>query len=116
MFGAVGVDPQLLMIAQPYTEVPDSQHDPVAQEHARPGWRATPDLVAASAKLIGGSQSGNTRTCRSREFKEGDDEGEAKRKDEEYRTARKRHVQTNVSRFQLAFGMPVLFAAFGLLR
>ncbi|HTA91529.1 MAG TPA: Gldg family protein [Polyangiaceae bacterium] len=111
MFGAVGGDPQLLMFAQPYTKYLTST---ILSLKNTLDWMAgDSDLVAASAKLIGDPNLTYSSVSKPK-FKEGDDEAEAKRKDEEYRTARKT-VQTNVQWF-LTFGMPVLFAAFGLLR
>jgi gliding motility-associatede transport system auxiliary component len=111
MFGAVGGDPQLLMFAQPYTKYLTST---ILSLKNTLDWMAgDSDLVAASAKLIGDPNLTYSNVSKPK-FKEGDDEAEAKRKDEEYRSARKA-VQTNVQ-WTLAFGMPVLFAAFGLLR
>jgi ABC-type uncharacterized transport system involved in gliding motility auxiliary subunit len=111
MFGAVGGDPQLLMFAQPYTKYLTST---ILSLKNTLDWMAgDSDLVAASAKLIGDPNL-TYSTISKPKFKEGDNEAEAKRKDEEYRSARK-SVQTNVQ-WTLAFGMPVLFAAFGLLR
>ena len=111
MFGAVGGDPQLLMFAQPYTKYLTST---ILSLKNTLDWMAgDSDLVAASAKLIGDPNLTYSNVSKPK-FKEGDDEAEAKRKDEEYRSARK-SVQTNVQ-WTLAFGMPVLFAAFGLLR
>jgi ABC-type uncharacterized transport system involved in gliding motility auxiliary subunit len=111
MFGAVGGDPQLLMFAQPYTKYLTST---ILSLKNTLDWMAgDSDLVAASAKLIGDPNL-TYSTISKPKFKEGDSEAEAKRKDEEYRSARK-SVQTNVQ-WTLAFGMPVLFAAFGLLR
>ena len=47
-------------------------------------------------------------------FKAEDNEDEMKKKDEEYRAARK-NLQTNVQ-WSLILGMPALFGAFGVLR
>src|SRR5450432_2926848 len=111
MFGAVGGDPQLLMFAQPYTKYLTST---ILSLKNTLDWMAgDSDLVAASAKLIGDPNLTYSNVSKPK-LKQGDDEAEAKRKDEEYRSARK-SVQTNVQ-WTLAFGMPVLFAAFGLLR
>jgi len=111
MFGAVGGDPQLLMFAQPYTKYLTST---ILSLKNTLDWMAgDSDLVAASAKLIGDPNLTYSNIAKPK-FKAGDDEAEAKRKDEEYRTARK-SVQTNVQ-WTLTFGVPVLFAAFGLLR
>ncbi len=111
MFGAVGGDQQLLMIAQPYTKYLTST---ILSLKNTLDWMAgDSDLVAASAKLIGDPNLTYSSISKPK-FKEGDDEAEAKRKDEEYRSARK-SVQTRVQ-WTLAFGMPVAFALFGLLR
>jgi ABC-type uncharacterized transport system involved in gliding motility auxiliary subunit len=111
MFGAVGGDPQLLMFAQPYTKYLTST---ILSLKNTLDWMAgDSDLVAASAKLIGDPNLTYSNISKPK-FKAGDDEAEAKRKDEEYRTARK-SMQTNVQ-WTLTFGVPVLFAAFGLLR
>jgi len=111
MFGAVGGDPQLLMFAQPYTKYLTST---ILSFKNTLDWMAgDSDLVAASAKLIGDPALTYSNISKPK-FKAGDDPAEAKKKDEEYRSARK-SVQTNVQ-WTLTFGVPVLFAAFGLLR
>lgn len=111
MFGGVGGDPQLQMFAQPYTKYLTST---ILSLKNTLDWMAgDSDLVAASAKLIGDPNLTYSNISKPK-FKAGDDEAEAKRKDEEYRTARK-SMQTNVQ-WTLTFGVPVLFAAFGLLR
>ncbi|HEY2736629.1 MAG TPA: hypothetical protein VGI70_21665, partial [Polyangiales bacterium] len=111
MFGAVGGDQQLLMIAQPYTKYLTAT---ILSLKNTLDWMAgDSDLIAASAKLIGDPNLTYSSVSKP-SIKEGEDEAEAKRKDEEYRSARK-VVQTKVQ-WTLAFGVPVLFAAFGLLR
>ena len=111
MFGAVGGDPQLLMFAQPYTKYLTST---ILSFKNTLDWMAgDSDLVAASAKLIGDPALTYSNISKPK-FKSGDDPAEAKRKDEEYRGARK-SMQTNVQ-WTLTFGVPLLFAAFGLLR
>lgn len=111
MFGAVGGDQQLLMIAQPYAKYLTST---ILSLKNTLDWMAgDSDLIAASAKLIGDPNLTYSSISKPK-FKEGDDEAEAKRKDEEYRSQRK-SVQTKVQ-WTLAFGMPVAFALFGLLR
>ncbi|MES1175301.1 MAG: Gldg family protein [Myxococcales bacterium] len=111
MFGAVGGDPQLLMFAQPYTKY--LTNTILSLKNTLDWMAGDSDLVAASAKLIGDPNLTYSNISKPK-FKAGDDEAEAKRKDEEYRTARK-SVQSNVQ-WTLTFGVPVLFAAFGLLR
>src|SRR5450755_2241667 len=111
MFGAVGGDPQLLYFAQPYTKYLTST---ILSLKNTLDWMAgDSDLVAASAKLIGDPNLTYANISKPK-FSAGDDEAAAKRKDEEYRSARK-SMQTNVQ-WTLTFGVPVLFAAFGLLR
>ncbi len=112
MFGNVGGDETLMAIAGPY-----------AQKHLTStilsfkntlDWLAGDnDLLAVSAKLI--SDPNLTYSSVSKpKFKEGDDEAEAKRKDEEYRSARK-NLQSKVQ-WALTLGLPVLFGAFGIFR
>ena len=111
MFGAVGGDPQLLMFAQPYTKYLTAT---ILSLKNTLDWMAgDSDLVAASAKLIGDPALTYSSVSKPK-FKAGDDEAEAKKKDEEYRTSRK-SVQTLVQ-FTLTLGVPLLFAALGLLR
>jgi hypothetical protein len=111
MFGAVGGDPQLLMFAQPYTKYLTST---ILSLKNTLDWMAgDSDLVAASAKLIGDPNLTYSNISKPK-FSATEDEAESKRKDEEYRSARK-SMQTNVQ-WTLTFGVPVLFAAFGLLR
>jgi ABC-type uncharacterized transport system involved in gliding motility auxiliary subunit len=111
MFGAVGGDPQLLMFAQPYTKY--LTNTILSLKNTLDWMAGDSDLVAASAKLIGDPNLTYSNITKPK-FKAGDDEAESKRKDEEYRSARK-SMQTNVQ-WTLTFGVPVLFAAFGLLR
>jgi len=100
-----------LMFAQPYTKYLTST---ILSFKNTLDWMAgDSDLVAASAKLIGDPALTYSNISKPK-FKGGDDPAEAKRKDEEYRSARK-SMQTNVQ-WTLTFGVPVLFAAFGLLR
>ena len=111
MFGAVGGDPQLLMFAQPYTKL--LTNTILSLKNTLDWIAGDSDLLAASAKLLGDAPLTYSSVAKPK-FKAGDDEAEAKKKDEEYRTARK-SVQSNVQ-WTLTFGVPVLFAAFGLLR
>ncbi len=102
MFGAVGGDPQLLMFAQPYTKYLTST---ILSFKNTLDWMAgDSDLVAASAKLIGDPALTYSNISKPK-FKAGDDPAEAKRKDEEYRGARK-SMQTNVQ-WTLTFGVPL---------
>jgi ABC-type uncharacterized transport system involved in gliding motility auxiliary subunit len=111
MFGAVGGDPQLQQIAQVYTKHLTSM---ILSFKNTLDWMAgDADLVAVSAKLIG-VPSLNYASVSKPKFKAAEDEAESKRKDEEYKAARK-SLQDKVQ-WSLIFGVPVLFALFGLFR
>src|SRR5690606_24226761 len=71
------------------------------------------DLLAASAKLLG-VPSLTYASGSKPKFRAEDDEAEIKRKDEEYRAARK-SVQQAVQ-WSLTLGMPAFFGLFGLFR
>jgi hypothetical protein len=71
------------------------------------------DLIAASAKILG-EPSLTYSSVKKPEFKAEDSEEEMKKKDEEYRTARK-SLQKSVQ-WTLIFGVPLFFAAIGVLR
>jgi hypothetical protein len=111
MFGGVGGDQDLQQIGGAYTK---HLTGTILSFKNTLDWLAgDADLLAASAKLIGvpsltyGSVAKPT-------FRAEDDEAEIKRKDEEYRAARK-VVQRNVQ-WTLTLGVPVLLGLFGLLR
>jgi ABC-type uncharacterized transport system involved in gliding motility auxiliary subunit len=111
MFGAVGGDPQLLQIAQFYTKHLTST---ILSFKNTLDWMAgDADLIAASAKLIGVPTLTYASVSKPK-FKAEDDDAEIKRKDEEYRSARK-NVQQKVQ-WSLTLGMPLLFGLFGLFR
>jgi hypothetical protein len=111
MFGAVGGDQQLLYFAQPYTKY--LTNTILSLKNTLDWIAGDSDLVAASAKLLGDPSLTYSNISKPK-FSATDTEAEGKRKDEEYRSARK-SMQTNVQ-WTLTFGVPVLFAAFGLLR
>ncbi len=111
MFGAVGGDPQLLMFAQPYTKYLTPMI--ISLKNTLDWMSGDSDLVAASAKLIGDANLTYTSVSKPK-FKAEDDDAEIKKKDEEYRAARK-NLQANVQ-WWLILGMPVAFGAFGVLR
>jgi ABC-type uncharacterized transport system involved in gliding motility auxiliary subunit len=111
MFGAVGGDPQLQQIAQFYTKHLTSTI--LSFKNTLDWMSGDADLIASSAKLIG-VPSLSYETVSKPKFKAEDDEAEIKRKDEEYRSARK-SVQQKVQ-WTLTLGVPLLFALFGLLR
>jgi ABC-type uncharacterized transport system involved in gliding motility auxiliary subunit len=111
MMGNVGGDENLLMIAQPYTK---HLTNTILSFKNTLDWMAgDSDLIAASAKLIGDPNL-TYASVEKPKFKAEDDENEIKRKDEEYKKARKT-VQQNVQ-WTLTLGMPLLFGAFGILR
>ncbi|MEO8902396.1 MAG: GldG family protein [Polyangiaceae bacterium] len=111
MFGAVGGDQQLLQIAQPYTKY--LTNTILSLKNTLDWMAGDSDLIAASAKLLGDPNLTYSDVSKP-SIKDSDTEADAKRKDEEYRSARKA-VQTKVQ-WTLTFGVPLLFAAFGLLR
>lgn len=109
MFGAVGGDPQLLQIAQFYAKHLTGM---ILSFKNTLDWMAgDADLIASSAKLIG-VPSLTYASVSKPKFKAEDDEAEIKRKDEEYRSARK-NIQQRVQ-WSLTLGVPILFGLFGL--
>jgi hypothetical protein len=111
MFGAVGGDPKLLAFAQPYTKYLTSTI--LSLKNTLDWMSGDSDLVAASAKLMGEANLTYSSVSKPK-FKAEDNEEEIKKKDDEYRTARK-NLQTNVQ-WSLILGMPLMFGAFGVLR
>ncbi|HTQ02746.1 MAG TPA: GldG family protein [Polyangiaceae bacterium] len=111
MFGNVGGDENLLRIAQPYIEY--LTNTIISFKNTLDWLSGDSDLVAASAKLIGDPHLVYSDVAKPK-FKSEDDQAEIKRKDEEYRNSRK-SLQRNVQ-WTLTLGIPILFAAFGLLR
>lgn len=111
MFGNVGGDENLLQIAQPYTK---HLTNTILSFKNTLDWMAgDSDLLAASAKLIGDPNLTYASVAKPK-FKAEDDEAEIKRKDEEYKLARK-SLQNKVQ-YSLSLGVPFLFAAFGIFR
>jgi ABC-type uncharacterized transport system involved in gliding motility auxiliary subunit len=112
MFGDMGGDKQLLQFAGPY-----------AQKYLTPtilslkntlDWMSgDADLIAASAKILG-EPNLTYSSVRKPEFKADDSEEEIRKKDEEYRTARK-DLQKKIQ-WTLTLGVPLFFGAAGLLR
>jgi ABC-type uncharacterized transport system involved in gliding motility auxiliary subunit len=111
MFGAVGGDRQLLMFAQPYTKYLTSTI--ISLKNTLDWMSGDSDLIAASAKLIGDAALTYSSVSKPK-FKAEDDENEIKKKDEEYRAARK-NLQSSIQ-WWLILGMPVAFGAFGVFR
>jgi ABC-type uncharacterized transport system involved in gliding motility auxiliary subunit len=111
MFGAVGGDPQLLALAQPYTKY--LTNTILAFKNTLDWMSGDADLVATSAKLL--TEPNLTYSSVSKpKYKVEDSDAELKKKDEEYRAARK-NLQTKIQ-WSLILGMPALFGAFGVLR
>jgi ABC-type uncharacterized transport system involved in gliding motility auxiliary subunit len=111
MFGNVGGDETLQAIAQPYTKHLTST---ILSFKNTLDWMAgDSDLIAASAKLM--TEPGLTYASVGKpKFKAEDNEAEIKRKDEEYKKARKT-LQTKVW-VSLTLGMPIIFGLFGIFR
>jgi ABC-type uncharacterized transport system involved in gliding motility auxiliary subunit len=111
MFGAVGGDPKLLALAQPYTKFLTSTI--ISLKNTLDWMSGDADLVAASAKLLGEASLTYSSVSKPK-FKAEDNEDEMKKKDDEYRLARK-DLQTKIQWF-LILGMPAAFGAFGVFR
>ncbi|HEY2407818.1 MAG TPA: GldG family protein [Polyangiaceae bacterium] len=112
MFGAVGGDQQLLMLAQPYAQ--KFLTGTILSLKNTLDWMAgDADLVATSAKLLADPNLSYNSLSKPK-YKAEDDEAEQKRKDEEYKGARK-SLQVSVQ-WWLTLAMPAAFAAFGLWR
>ena len=111
MFGAVGGDPKLLALAQPYTKYLTSTI--ISLKNTLDWMSGDADLVAASAKLLGEASLTYSSVTKPK-FKAEENEDEMKKKDEEYRQARK-DLQTKIQWF-LILGMPAAFGAFGVFR
>ncbi|HSC86760.1 MAG TPA: GldG family protein [Polyangiaceae bacterium] len=111
-FAGMGGNQELLMLAQPY-----------AQKYLTPtilslkntfDWMTgDADLIAASAKILGEANLTYSSVAKP-SFKVDDSDEEIKKKDEEYRMARK-DLQRKVQ-WTLTLGVPLFFAALGLLR
>lgn len=112
MFGNVGGDQQLLAFAGPYAQS-YLTNTILALKNTLDWISGDTDLLAASAKIIGFPNLTYSDVEPPRIEAE-DDEEAIRRKDEEYRMARKRQ-QASVQ-WSLTLGVPLLFAAFGLLR
>jgi hypothetical protein len=112
MMGPVGGDEQLQMIAGPYAQ--KCLTGTILSFKNTLDWMSgDSDLIAASAKLL--SEANLTYGDVSRpKIEANDDDNSIKKKDEEYRAARK----DTQNRVQLALTLlcPAIFAAFGLVR
>jgi ABC-type uncharacterized transport system involved in gliding motility auxiliary subunit len=110
MMGAIGGDQQLQMIAQPYAR--DYLTGTILSVKNTLDWiSGDADLLAASAKLL--SEPNLTYSSVGKpKIEAEDDEAAIKKKDEEYRLARKA-IQQKVQ-WSLTLGVPMLFALFGI--
>ena len=100
-----------MALAQPYTKYLTSTI--ISLKNTLDWMSGDADLVAASAKLLG-EPSLTYSSVSKPKFKAEESEDEMKKKDEEYRAARK-DLQTHIQWF-LILGMPAAFAAFGVFR
>ncbi len=109
MFGGVGGDKSLQMLADPYARGFLTTTILVLKNTL--DWMSgDSDLLAVSAKLVGETNL-TYATLEKPKATSQDDEASLRRKDEEYRKARQR-IQTNVQ-WSLTLGLPLLFAAIG---
>jgi hypothetical protein len=112
MFGNVGGDQELLMFASPYAQ--SYLTNTILSLKNTLDWiSGDTDLLAASAKIIGFSNLTYSDIDPPKIGAE-DDEEAIRKKDEDYRQERKRQ-QVSVQ-WALTLGLPLLVAAFGVLR
>jgi ABC-type uncharacterized transport system involved in gliding motility auxiliary subunit len=112
MFGAVGGDRDLQMIAEPYAQ--QFLTTTILSLKNTLDWMSNDaDLIAASAKILAPPVLQYSSLKRPK-VEAGDNEESLRKKDEEYRQARKR-VQSQVQ-WSLTLGVPLLFAALGVAR
>jgi ABC-type uncharacterized transport system involved in gliding motility auxiliary subunit len=112
MMGPVGGDEQLQMIAQPYAQ--KYLTGTILSFKNTLDWMSgDSDLIAASAKILGEANLTYADINRPK-LDASDDENSIKKKDEEYRDARK-NTQRNVQ-LTLTLLCPLLFAGFGIFR
>jgi len=112
MMGPVGGDEQLQMISQPYAQK-YLTGTILAFKNTLDWMSGDSDLIATSAKILGEANltyDGITRPS----IEASDDDNSIKKKDEEFRDARK-NTQRNVQ-MTLTLLCPLLFAGFGILR
>jgi ABC-type uncharacterized transport system involved in gliding motility auxiliary subunit len=112
MFGAVGGDPQLQMIAQPYAQRYLTATI-LSVKNTLDWMSGDTDLLATSAKIIG-EPNLTYSSIKPPKIEAEDDEAAIKKKDDEYKASRKQ-LQTAVQ-WSLTIGMPLFFALFGLIR
>jgi ABC-type uncharacterized transport system involved in gliding motility auxiliary subunit len=112
MFGAIGGDPQLQMIAGPYAQR-YLTNTIISVKNTLDWMSGDADLLAASAKIL--SEPNLTyQSIAKPKIDVEDDEVAIKKKDEEYRQSRKQ-LQDRI-KWSLTGVVPLVFAAFGLLR
>jgi ABC-type uncharacterized transport system involved in gliding motility auxiliary subunit len=112
MMGPVGGDEQLQMISQPYAQ--KYLTGTILSFKNTLDWMSgDSDLIAASAKILGEANLTYADISRPK-LDANDDENTIKKKDEEYRDARK-NTQRNVQ-LVLTLLCPLLFAGFGIFR
>ena len=111
MMGPVGGDEQLQMIAQAYAKYLTGTI--ISFKNTLDWMSGDSDLIAASAKILGEANLTYGDISRPK-LDASDDESSIKKKDEEFRDARK-HTQRNVQ-LTLTLLCPALFAGFGILR
>ncbi|MFC1641537.1 GldG family protein [Myxococcota bacterium] len=109
MFGAVGGDRELQMIAEPYAG--QFLTTTILSLKNTLDWMSNDaDLIAASAKILA-APALQFSTLEKPKIEAGDNEEAIRKKDEEYRQARTR-VQNQVQ-WSLTLGVPLLFAGLG---
>ncbi len=112
MFGSVGGDRDLQMIAEPYAQ--QFLTTTILSVKNTLDWMSNDqDLVAASAKILM-PPALQFASLKRPKVEAGDNDETMRKKDEEYRQARKR-IQTQVQ-WSLTLGVPLLFAALGVAR
>jgi ABC-type uncharacterized transport system involved in gliding motility auxiliary subunit len=110
MFGSVGGDRDLQMIAEPYAQ--QFLTTTILSVKNTLDWMSNDqDLIAASAKILA-PPALQFASLKRPKVEAGDNEETLRKKDEEYRQARKR-IQTQVQ-WSLTLGVPLLFAALGI--
>lgn len=112
MMGAIGGDPQLQMFAGPYAQR-YLTNTIISVKNTLDWMSGDADLLAASAKILQDANLTYSSVAKPKVSAQ-DDDAAIKKKDEEYREARKQ-VQRQVQ-WSLTLGVPLIFAAFGLLR
>jgi hypothetical protein len=112
MFGGVGGDRDLQMIAQPYAQRYLTQTI-LSLKNTLDWMSGDTDLLAVSAKIIGDANL-NYSDVKPPAFAAEDDDAAAQKKDEEYRAARKT-LQSTI-KWTLTLSLPLAFALFGFLR